>query len=145
LHLISDALGSVAALLAGALAWAFAWNWADPVASILIGILVIFSSWNLVKQAVAILMESTPAHLDVDEVRQAMISAPGISEVHDLHIWTITSGMESLSAHIVLLPGHESHAALDGLRAVLHERFAIDHITIQIDAAGESECRTSFS
>jgi cobalt-zinc-cadmium efflux system protein len=144
LHLISDALGSVAALSAGALVWAFGWNWADPAASILIGILVIFSSWNLLKQAIAILMESTPRHLDIDAVRNAMVAAPGICEVHDLHIWTITSGMESLSAHVVLLPGFESHAALDSLRRVLHDRFAIDHITIQVDAAGQEHCRTSF-
>jgi cobalt-zinc-cadmium efflux system protein len=144
LHLISDALGSVAALSAGALVWKFGWNWADPAASILIGILVIFSSWNLVKQAIAILMQSTPRHIDVDAVRSAMMSAPGICEVHDLHIWTITSGMESLSAHVVLLPGFEIHAALDSLRHVLHDRFAIDHITIQVDPPGQDQCRTSF-
>ncbi len=145
LHLISDALGSAAALVAGGLVWALGWQWADPVASILITVLVVISAWNLVKQAIAVLMESTPAHLDVDEVLGAMITAPGVVEVHDLHIWTITSGMDSLSAHVVLEAGYESHAALDGLRAVLHDRFAIDHITIQVDAAGESECRSSFS
>ncbi len=145
LHLISDALGSAAALIAGGLVWAFHWEWADPVASILIAVLVVFSAWGLVKQAIAILMESTPPHLNVEAVREAMMSAAGVVEVHDLHIWTITSGMDSLSAHVVLAPGFESHAALDGLRALLHDRFAIDHITIQVDAAGESECRSSFS
>jgi cobalt-zinc-cadmium efflux system protein len=144
LHLISDALGSVAALSAGGLVWAFGWEWADPVASVVIGILVIVSSWNLLKQAIAILMESTPGHLDVDAVRGAMMSAPGIGEVHDLHIWTITSGMDSLSAHVVLLPGFENHAALEALRRVLHDEFAIDHITIQIDPAGQENCPTKF-
>jgi cobalt-zinc-cadmium efflux system protein len=144
LHLLTDALGSVAALVAGGLIWRFGWNWVDPVASILIGLLVIYSSWNLLKQAIAILMESTPPHLDVDAVRSAMIVAPGVCGVHDLHIWTITSGMESLSAHVVLLPGHEAHAALVSLRRILHERFSIDHITIQIEPASQDECRTSF-
>lgn len=144
LHLLTDALGSVAALSAGALIWAFGWNWADPVASMLIGILVIYSSWSLLKQAIDILMERTPAHLDVDEVRAAMLTAPGVSDVHDLHIWTITSGMESLSAHATLTASGEAHAALEGLRVVLHDRFGIDHITIQIEPAGPGECRTSF-
>ncbi len=144
LHLMTDALGSVAAIAAGALVWAFGWYWTDPVASVLIGILVIYSSWSLLKQAIAILMESTPRHLDVDAVRDAIQSAPGVCEVHDLHIWTITSGMESLSAHVVLGSAHEAPASLDSLRGILHERFGIDHITIQIESAGQEGCRTSF-
>jgi cobalt-zinc-cadmium efflux system protein len=144
LHLLTDALGSVAALVAGALIWARGWYWIDPVASILIGLLVIYSSWNLLKQAIAILMESTPAHLDVDVVRSAIVEIPGAREVHDLHIWTITSGMVSLSAHVVLADGYDAAASLDALRRVLHERFGIDHITIQIELAGHEACRTSF-
>jgi cobalt-zinc-cadmium efflux system protein len=144
LHLLTDALGSVAALSAGALIWAFGWNWADPVASILIGLLVIYSSWDLVKQAVAILMQSTPGHLDVDLVRSAMASTAGVQEVHDLHIWTITSGMESLSAHVVLVDGFDHGSALEGLRQTLHDRFEIDHMTIQIDPHGAENCRTAF-
>jgi cobalt-zinc-cadmium efflux system protein len=144
LHLMTDALGSIAALGAGALVWAYGWNWADPVASILIGLLVIYSSWELVKQAIAILMESTPQEIDVDAVRNAMMGTPGVCGVHDLHIWTITSGMESLSAHVELLHGFEAHATLDNLRQALHDSFGIDHITIQIEPAGRPECRSSF-
>jgi cobalt-zinc-cadmium efflux system protein len=144
LHLLTDALGSVAALAAGALVWTLGWNWADPVASMVIGLLIIYSSWNLVKQAIAILMESTPGHLDVDAVRGAMLQAPGIREVHDLHIWTITSGMESLSAHVVIGSDYEAYAALDCLRQLLHDRFGVDHITIQIEPTSQGQCRTSF-
>jgi cobalt-zinc-cadmium efflux system protein len=144
LHLLTDALGSVAALVAGGLIWAFGWYWVDPAASIAIGILVIYSSWSLVKQAIAILMQSTPEHLDFDAVRGAIAAVPGVREVHDLHIWTITSGMESLSAHVVLLSGQDHQALLENVRQVLHQRFNIDHITIQIDPAGQEECRTSF-
>jgi cobalt-zinc-cadmium efflux system protein len=144
LHLVADALGSVATLVAGALVWAFDWNWADPVASVAIGLLVIYSSWQLVKQAISILMESTPGHLNVDDVRSAMIATPGVCEVHDLHIWTITSGMESLSAHVRLEAGREPHAALEDLRRALHDRFGIDHITIQIEPQGPEGCPTSF-
>src|SRR5262249_28427137 len=89
LHVLSDALGSVAALLAGALIWALGWNWVDPAASVLIGLLVIRSSWDLLREAVAVLMESTPRHIDVDRVRDALMSVPGAVEVHDLHVWTI--------------------------------------------------------
>ena len=145
LHLLTDALGSVAALAAGGLIWAFGWNWADPVASMLIGLLVIYSSWNLVKQAIAILMESTPGHLDVDAVRSAMASAPGVCEVHDLHIWTITSGMESLSAHVVLAAGHEAPrgARRPAPRAARSLRASTTSRSRSSRPASE-ECRTSF-
>ncbi len=144
LHVMTDALGSVAALAAGALIWKFGWYLADPIASVLIGLLVIYSSWSLVKQAIAILMESTPRHLDIDRVRSAMAAAPGVCEIHDLHIWTITSGMESLSAHIVLQTGYDPQASLDCVRTVLHDQFGIDHITIQIEPIGQQACHTSF-
>jgi cobalt-zinc-cadmium efflux system protein len=144
LHLLTDALGSIAALVAGGLIWLSSWYWVDPAASILIAVLVVYSSWNLLKQAIAILMESTPAHLDCDEVRNALAATPGAREVHDLHIWTITSGMVSLSAHVVLAEGHDAAGALETIRRTLHERFGIDHITIQIEAAGVETCRTSF-
>lgn len=110
----------------------------------LIALLVIYSAWALLRQAIDILMERTPAHLNSDEVRRAMLAAPGIRDVHDLHIWTITSGMDSLSAHVSLRAGHEPHQALEDLRLVLHEQFGIDHITIQIELAGPEACRTSF-
>ena len=144
LHLLTDALGSVAALVAGGLIWAFGWYWTDPVASIAIGLLVIYSSWDLVKQAVAILMQSAPSHLDLDAVEAAMCEVRGVSEVHDLHIWTITSGMDSLSAHAVLLPGHEQQSALEQLRVILHDRFGIEHVTIQIDPPNQPECKSAF-
>ena len=74
----------------------------------------------------------------------AMLAVPGVREVHDLHIWTITSGMDSLSAHVVLADGHEHHVALESLRVILHDRFGIDHITIQIDPPGQTKCATAF-
>ncbi|MEX2112006.1 MAG: cation diffusion facilitator family transporter [Pirellulales bacterium] len=144
LHLLTDALGSVAALVAGGLIWLAGWYWVDPVASILIALLVTYSSWNLLKQAIAILMESTPAHLDVDRVRSAMAETPGARGVHDLHIWTITSGMVSLSAHVVLANGHDPSVTLEALSKALHDRFGIDHVTIQIEPDGPQHCQTSF-
>ena len=133
LHVLTDALGSVGAIVAGALIWAFAWNWADPVISVLIGLLVVYSAWRLVMESVHVLMEGAPRGIDVDEVRQTIVGTPGVIGVHDLHVWTIASGLDSLSAHVVA-EEVESHAdLLKKLRRALHERFGIDHITIQIE------------
>ncbi len=96
LHVLADLLGSFAALAGGALIWMFGWSWADPVASALISLLIIYSSWALLKDAIAILMEGTPGHVDLDEVRKCICTVPGVQDVHDLHVWTITSGMEAL-------------------------------------------------
>lgn len=136
LHVLSDTLGSVGVILAAVFIWAFGWYWTDPVASMLIGLLVVYSSWRLLAESVTVLMESAPRGIDVDEVRTAIISLEGVRGMHDLHVWTITSGLDSLSAHVVIDDG-ESHAALlSRLRAMLHDRFGIDHITIQIEPEG---------
>jgi cobalt-zinc-cadmium efflux system protein len=142
LHVLTDALGSVQAIAAGALIWAYGWTWADPVASVLIGLLVIYSAWALLREAVEVLMEAAPAHIDVDEVRDAIISLPGVMAVHDLHVWTITSGMESLSAHLVVEEGREGRALLARVRATLHDRFGIDHITVQLEPEEFEPCRS---
>jgi cobalt-zinc-cadmium efflux system protein len=133
LHVLTDALGSVQAIAAGLLIWAFGWQWADPAASILISLLVVYSAWSLLKEATAVLMESAPAHMDVDEMRDAMMGVPGVLEVHDLHVWTITSGRESLSAHVVVEEGRYNCDLLSEIRSALHERFGIHHMTVQIE------------
>ena len=139
LHVLGDALGSAGAILSGALIWAFGWQWADPVASLLIAVLVVISAWNLIKEATAVLMESAPGHIDVDEVRDAMVRARHVVDVHDLHVWTITSGLESLSAHVVVSAGDQARAVLQDLRRSLHERFGIDHVTLQIETEGRDD------
>ncbi len=139
LHLASDALGSLGAISAGLLVWVYGWMWADPAASVIIACLVIHSAWNLIKESVAVLMEGSPGHIDVDEVRDAMLALGSVAEVHDLHIWTITSGMEALSGHVVTEDGSDGQTVLAEVRALLHERFSIDHITVQIEKAGFAE------
>jgi len=133
LHVLTDALGSVQAIAAGALIWALGWTWADPLASVLISLLVVYSAWDLLRETLGVLMEGAPGHIDVDEVRDTLCCLPGVLEVHDLHIWTITSGLESLSVHVVV--GDEaSHCdMLTQVRATLHDRFGIDHLTVQIE------------
>jgi len=139
LHVMMDALGSVGAIIAGLAIWQFDWQWVDPLASILIGSLVIYSSWRLLAEAVSVLMESAPANINVDEVLDAMTEVRGVSEIHDLHIWTITSGLISLSAHAVTEDDRPDVDVLKELREMVHDRFGIDHVTIQIEPHGFEE------
>ncbi len=133
LHVMSDALGSIGAILAGAAIYTFGWSWADPLASMLIGLLVIYSSLSLLREAVDVLMEAAPAHIDVDKVRAGIAELPGVQAVHDLHVWTITSGMVSLSGHVVAKDGSDTGSLLQQICDRLHQRFGIDHSTIQIE------------
>jgi cobalt-zinc-cadmium efflux system protein len=133
LHVLTDALGSVQAIVAGGLIWGLGWTWADPAASALISLLVIYSAWGLLKETVGVLMEGTPRHVDVDEVRNCLMGLPCVLGVHDLHVWTITSGMESLSCHVVIEDGQSYRETLTEVRATLHDRFGIDHLTIQVE------------
>src|SRR5215218_5105638 len=140
LHVLTDALGSVQAIAAGALIWAYGWNWADPVASILISLLVVYSAWHLLKETVGVLMEGTPAHIDLDEVRNALAGLPGVCGVHDLHVWTITSGMEALSAHLVVVEEASTTTLLRQVQSSLHDRFGIHHATVQIEPEPCAQC-----
>lgn len=133
LHVLTDALGSVQAIGAAALIWAFGWNWVDPVASIAIALLVVHSSWTLLRHAVAVLMESAPGDLDVDAVRSALLGVEGVTGLHDLHVWSITTGFVALSAHLVVREATDGPDVLARATATLGERFAITHVTLQID------------
>jgi cobalt-zinc-cadmium efflux system protein len=137
LHVATDALGSVQAIAAGALIWALGWRWADPLASLLIAALVIWSAWTLVRDSINVLMEAAPAHIDTRAVEAAIAGVPGVVGVHDLHVWTITSGFESLSAH-AQVKDRDRDAVLDEINEVLAHRFAIAHSTIQLE--GEARC-----
>jgi len=142
LHVLTDALGSVQALVAGGLIWARGWLWADPLASMLIGALVIVSAWHLVRESVGVLMEGTPEHIEAGEVHGAMLKVPGVLSVHDLHIWSITSGRESLSAHVVT-DDRPCEEILTAIRELLRDRFEIEHQTIQLETSDfEHLCAT---
>lgn len=136
LHVLSDALGSVGAITAGALVWGFGWHWADPVASLVIAALVVNASWFLLKETVGVLMEAAPSGLDVDEIRSALAGANGVVGVHDLHVWTITSGLISLSCHVSKTVDVPSHDVLTALQVLLKRDFGIEHVTIQIEPEG---------
>jgi cobalt-zinc-cadmium efflux system protein len=133
LHVATDALGSLQTIVAGGLIWWLGWRWADPAASIVIALLVIWSSWSLLRDAVAVLMEGAPRHLDVVQVREALICLPGVVGVHDLHVWTITSGRDALSAHLVVGESSQRGKTLEQVRGTLAERFGIKHVTVQLE------------
>jgi len=133
IHLAADSFGSLAAVGAGLAIYWRGWYWFDPVAGVVVGVLVVFSSWQLVWEAAEILLESTPRHIDLHEVQQSLESHPQVLEVHDLHIWTIASGIYALSVHVTI-DNHLNRDCLTGeLEDLLHQRFGLEHNTIQIE------------
>jgi cobalt-zinc-cadmium efflux system protein len=134
LHVLSDLLGSVGAVVAGLAILLTGWNAADAIASALIALLILVSSWALVSEAVDVLMEAVPAHIDVDALRRSLERVPGTGEVHDLHVWSLTTGRYALSAHAVVTVDHaDDDAILAAMADVCARDFHIDHVTIQIE------------
>jgi len=136
LHVASDTLASVGVIVAGVGIWAFGWVWLDPAVSIVVSVLVLFSAWHLIREALDVLMETAPSHLDPEEIRDVLLGVPGVSTLHCLHVWTIGSGEVSLSSHLVVEQAAQPERLLQGVREELSERFSIEHTTIQIEIAG---------
>jgi cobalt-zinc-cadmium efflux system protein len=139
LHVVGDLLGSVAVLIAATVIHR-GWLWMDPLVSVLISLLIVASSWRLLKEAVSILMEHSPHTVQVDEVRRALLAQPAVAGVHCLHVWSIASGFHSISAHIVLQPGQERCELLADLRSDLQQKFAVEHVTLQLEPANFTGC-----
>lgn len=135
LHVIGDALGSVGAIAAGFIMWLFDWYIADPIISILVALLILKGAWGVLKHSIHILMEGTPVTIDQNEVKKALKSIEGVKDVHDLHIWTITSGLDSLSCHILIEDHHDSQKVLQAAIHMIEEKFKILHTTIQIETS----------
>jgi len=138
LHVISDALGSVGAIAAGLLIWWRGWALADPVISIAMCLLIVYSSWQLIRESVNILLEGTPSHINIRAVVESMHTVEGVMDVHDLHVWTISSGKEALSAHVTIEPGASHRLVLQSLQHRLWSEFSIGHLTIQIESPDEA-------
>ena len=136
LHVATDALGNIGTVIAGALVAFAGLAWADPVASVLIALLVLWSSWALLSESVEVLMEGTPSGIDPDRVRESLRAIRGVQAVHDLHVWSITSGQVALSAHVEVDGVRPDRDVLPDLCAALREEFGITHVTLQL----ESEC-----
>jgi cobalt-zinc-cadmium efflux system protein len=139
LHVLSDALGSIGAIIAGALIWKKGLLIADPLVSLAMCVLIIYGSWQLIRDAVNILLEGTPSHIDTAAVIASMHDVECVSEVHDLHIWTISSGKDALSAHVKMEPGASYKTVLAALQERLRSEFNIGHLTIQIEMQEEAE------
>src|SRR3989442_273849 len=133
LHVLSDALASVGVVAAALVVVATGWTLADPLASVAIALIIVPRTWGLLKQAVNVLLEGTPTHLDLAEIEAAIVRVSGVRRVHDLHVWTLTSGREAMSAHVIVTDVGESDRLLRQLHEVLHARFGIDHTTIQLE------------
>jgi cobalt-zinc-cadmium efflux system protein len=136
-HVLADVLGSVGAIAAALVILATGWWYADPIISVLIGLLVLGSSWRLVRDSIDILLEGTPPGVDAGEVGRSMAGVPGVSEVHDLHVWTITSGFPALAAHVLVGRDEDCHARRRDLEEVLAREYGIEHTTLQVDHVGD--------
>ncbi|MGA2412632.1 MAG: cation diffusion facilitator family transporter [Candidatus Binataceae bacterium] len=139
LHVLSDLVSSIGVLIAGAITWFTGWSAADPAVSIFIGALILYGSWGLVRESVDILLESVPSHMDLDEVRGDLMAIPGTMEVHDLHVWCLTSRQFALSAHAVVTPEADQDRVLGAMADVLERKFKINHMTVQLERDSRKE------
>jgi len=146
LHMVADAMGSIGAVIAGSVIWLTGWYPIDSIASVVIGLLILWSSWGFLGETMNILLEATPGNIDFLEVKSSLEAIEHIEEVHDLHIWTITSGMPVLSAHISLASccSETTHwqKCLEQAQKLLKDRFGIEHTTLQVEG-DNSSCEKS--
>ncbi|HEV8437085.1 MAG TPA: cation diffusion facilitator family transporter [Methylomirabilota bacterium] len=133
LEVLGDAVSSAAVIVAAVVILLTGWTIADPLASGAIALLILPRTWSLLRQAVNVLLEGAPPHLNVTEIETALRAAAGVRRVHDLHVWTLTSGREAMSAHVVVAPDTAPDRILNELHVLLHARFGIDHTTIQLE------------
>ncbi len=133
LHVLGDALGSIGAIVAGVALWIWQWRPADPIVSFLVGGLILFSAYELVKESVDILLERTPGHLKTSEILRDLQSVENVVSVHDLHVWAITSNVPAMSCHAVMKSNEDSGETLVVLSRLMREKYGIEHTTIQLE------------
>lgn len=138
-HVLADVAGSAGVIIAAAVILLTGWEPVDAIVSILISLLIAASAWSVLRESVDVLLESTPEGMDAEEIGLAMAAVPSVEQVHDLHVWQITSGFPTLSAHVLVGSGADCHGARRDLEAMLHDRFEIDHTTLQVDHAPSGE------
>lgn len=141
LEVLADMLGSLGVIVAGLVQFTTGWPYADPVIAALIGLMILPRTYSLMRQAIRILMEVAPPGCDVAAAQKRLASLPGVRSVHDLRIWTVTDGIESASAHVVLSPGADWHAVLDHSRQVLADEYGVTHAAIQVEPHDHVETR----
>lgn len=134
-EVLADMLGSIGVIASALIIMFTGWTLADPIIGAAIGLFIVPRTWALLKHAVNILLEGTPVGFDLPKLETALRATPGVTDVHDLHVWTITSGVDAMSGHLVVADGTDEQVVLAGVRDRLHEEFGIDHTTIQIETA----------
>ena len=135
-HVMADLLGSVGVVVSGVLVWAFGWTLADPILSVIIGLLILLGTWRLLGKVVHVLLEGAPPHVDVRRLCREMEKVEGVARIHDMHVWTISQGYDALAAHVLIDPGYpdsDLEPVLRRLRAIGSRDFGIQHITIQVE------------
>jgi cobalt-zinc-cadmium efflux system protein len=137
LEVLGDLLGSAGVILAAVVIALTGWRWADPLVAAGIGLFILPRTWRLGRAAIRILVQAAPRHLDVPAVQARLSAVPGVADVHDLHVWTLTSGMEVASAHLAIDPGAQVGAVLAAARIALHDDFHIEHATLQVEPGAE--------
>jgi cobalt-zinc-cadmium efflux system protein len=135
-HLLTDLYAFVGTAIAAVVILLTGFQRADPIVSLLVAALMVRSGYALVKASGRVFLEAAPAHLDPQQIGEALVAEPGVREVHDLHVWEITSGFPALSAHVLVGEESNCHAIRRGMEAMLHERFALVHTTLQVDHEG---------
>jgi cobalt-zinc-cadmium efflux system protein len=133
LHVLSDALGSVGAIAAGVALWTMGWKGADPIASVFICAIISIASFKLIREAIHILLEGAPSHVDLGALRRELANIDGVVDVHDLHIWSLCSENVSMSGHLVVGSGHDEHSVRRAAQKTLSDAFGISHVTLQIE------------
>lgn len=133
LEVLGDFLGSVAVLVAAVVILTTGWTAADPIASVVIALLIVPRTWSLLREAVDVLLQATPKGVNLDEVRAHLLRAEGVADAHDLHAWALTSGMNVVSAHVIIEPGVDPARVLDEICACLSDDFDMEHSTIQLE------------
>lgn len=139
LEVFSDMLGSIGVIIAAIIIYTTGWLYADPLIGAGIGLFILPRTYKLTAQAVRILMEVAPPGLDVDQVRDQLLALPGVADVHDLHVWTLTSGLDTATGHVVLAEGAELHAVLDRVTDLLATEYHVTHATIQCEPANHQD------
>ncbi len=142
LEVVGDLLGSIGVLVAGVVMLTTGWWYADPLFSVVIGLFILPRTWNLLSDAVGVLLEGTPAGVSLEAVRGAIGGVPGVAGVHDLHVWAITSGVNALSVHVVMTAGSELADVLTRVRERVTRGFPIAHVTAQVEPPGFAEAET---
>ena len=139
-HVLSDAIGSLGAVIAGLAILYGGYAIADPIISVIVGVLILFSSWILIRDAVDILLEGTPSQVNIVNLQKQLNEIPGVRSVHDLHVWTLTSGVLAMSCHVVKSgEGFNHGTVLAKVKTLAHEAFKIDHTTVQIEDVNATE------